>query len=770
MPVMKSTDIVSAYKGNNPISKILLGDTLVWPREPLLEFDCVGTGQLLDMTVTNTTGYVGVVVDDTQLQIFSKTSETQYTVLQAQGSGYNKNYPIASSYKVNCKLALFKKRVIKIQKQNSDNQRYVADTSVGSIKAVLENPFATNFNVSISLTGKGTQTHSIVQNQSKSISFTGLSSGTYTITITDNDTGAVATKALSVGIGNRWSVSKYAIDFGEYTSTSTIPSKIQVYPLTKSEALALAFGNGCIIRAHAREGKTINGYRTTQFYNRIEFVLYTGGSGYPPNERIPVSNSNFGMQEWDPNKSNSDVAADAAGDLPYPMLDLITDETGTVVDLKKSQNINVHPVSTSINTTGYYHYVPADRRFDSLAEVLGQVSSGGDYKYDGTANAYFSNVTNYEQSYEDYIINGSNSDYNPTPFNTCFGFVNNAVSFGYRVVINGQWVSVSSVSKLDAFRTNIERWKANAFFSSGPAATANSPRVVFIAGDTSNNNILGGSDGLISENTLASAQGLTGKTTSISIGSIPVQRIKAQSQQELVAIQSDSYGTYDNLRSDRPDTVTISGSKKIQALHSSYVSYNYLRVIGNSARFAFWIKHTDTDTNTRTFEITKVELLAEDQDLTFSGGTYTASGYSPGTFTNGVNSYLRSVSHELEVDIPNTLDHFSHGVYTSSGGSNGAVYNQSIEVRRKAKINMSFPSNSDRPNVSLIDGGDYEFAATGPNYDDLIGNWSSSQGFGDFINTTLGHKFPIFSDESNYFYIFNQGSIFPTAIADPPLG
>ena len=584
MPIMKSTDIVSAYKGSNAINRIYLGDTVVWPREPLFEFDCVGSGQLLDMTVTNTTGYVGVVVDDTQLQIFSKTNNTQYSTLNANGDSYNKNYTIAPSYKVNCKLALFKKRVIAIEKRNSDNQRYVADTSVGSIKAVLQNPFAANFNVSISLTGKGTRTHSIGRNQTKSISFTGLSSGTYTITVKDNDTGAVSTKALSVGIGNRWRVSKYAIDFGEYTSTSTIPTKIQVYPLTKTEAAALAFDNGCVIRAHAREGRKVSGYRSTQFYSRVEFVLYTGGSGYPPNERIPVSNSNFGMQAWDPNKSNSAVEADVQGELPYPMLDLITDETGTVVDLKKSLNINVHPVPTSINLTGYYHYVPASRRFDSLAEIRDVQSSGGDAGAPGGSNSaadfvnnvYFTDVTNYNQSYDDYIINGSNSDYNPTPFNTCYGFVDTEPGYGHGIYINGQWVLIYDVTKLDAFRTNIERWKANAFFTSGPAATANSPRVVFIAGDTSDNNILGGSDGLISENTLASAQGLTGKTTSVSIGSAPVQRIKAQSQQELVAIQSDSYGTYDNLRSNRPDTVNISASKKIQALHGSYVSHSYV--------------------------------------------------------------------------------------------------------------------------------------------------------------------------------------------------
>tara|TARA_R110001592_G_C13131990_1_gene746627 strand:- start:134 stop:1765 length:1632 start_codon:yes stop_codon:yes gene_type:complete len=542
---MKSTDIVSAYKGNNPITKILLGDTLVWPREPLLEFDCIGSGQLLDMNITNTTGYVGVVVDDTQLQIFSKTSNTQYTVLQAQGSGYNKNYPIASSYKINCKLALFKKRVVKIQKQNSDNQRYVADTSVGSIKAVLQNPFTTNFNVSISLTGRGTQTHTIGRNQTKSVSFTGLSSGTYTITITDNDTGAVSSKALSVGIGNRWSVSKYAIDFGEYTSSSTIPTKVQVYPLTESEALALAFGNGCVIRMHSKRGGSQRNYRTTSYFSRIEFVLYTGGSGYPPNVRIPVSTSNNAQQVWDPNKSNSAVAAQASD--AWAFVDLITDETGAVVDVKKSIGAGSDTLPTS--------YESNFQRFDSISEAR----AARDGKF-------FDNVSTYNQSYENYIINGSSNEYNPTPFNTCQGFVGQNITL---------WGAGQFDFKIDELRNQIDRWKANAFFRSGPAATANSPRVIFINGDKDGNNILGGSDGIISENTLASAQGLTGKTTSVSIGSVPVQRIKAQSQQELVAIQSASYGTYDNLRSNRPDTVNISGSKKIEALHSSYVTYTY---------------------------------------------------------------------------------------------------------------------------------------------------------------------------------------------------
>ena len=755
MPVMKSTDIVSAYKGNNPITKILLGDTLVWPREPLLEFDCVGTGQLLDMTVTNTTGYVGVVVDDTQLQIFSKTSETQYTVLQAQGSGYNKYYPIASSYKINCKLALFKKRVIKIEKRNSDNQRYVADTSIGSIKATLQNPFATNFNVSISLTGRGTQTQSIVQNQSKSVSFTGLSSGTYTLTITDNDTGAVATKALSVGIGNRWSVSKYAIDFGEYTSTSTIPTKIQIYPLTESEARSLAFGDSCVIRMHVKQGRTISGYRVESHAFRTESVLYVGGSGYAASTRIPVYYSSDG----------------------YRLFDLVTDETGTVVDVRKPQGFTD---STNSNSGSWYEGSTTAGQFgpkrtwgDSPAELndssAGDAGTWRDYNpyYAGHRNNRFfitqgtviGNYTiNHNQSRDDYLLNGTADMYSATPFNTVFA-EHTASRF---------WVpATAAYAEPTAFIDRVTRFSNLCYAKKN---NVNYPLKI-INGNTSSGNILGGSSGVISENTLASAQGLTGKTTSISIGSVPVQRIKAQSQQELVAIQSDSYGSYDNLRSDRPDTVTISGSKKIQALHSSYVSYNYLRVIGNSARFAFWIKHTDTDTNTRTFEITKVELLAEDQNITFSGGTYTASGYSAGTFTNGINSYLRSVSHELEVDIPPVLDYISYEFYTSSGGSEAVIYNSSIEVNRKAKINMSFPSNSDRPSVSLIDGGSYEFAADGPDYNDLIGDWINDNSFpsSTYINNSLGYKFPM-DEESAYFYLFPQASIFPTAIADPPLG
>ena len=84
---------------------------------------------------------------------------------------------------------------------------------------------------------------------------------------------------------------------------------------------------------------------------------------------------------------------------------------------------------------------------------------------------------------------------------------------------------------------------------------------------------------------------------------------------------------------------------------------------------------------------------------------------------------------------------------------------------------MSFPSNSDRPSVSLIDGGSYEFAADGPDYNDLIGDWINDNSFpsSTYINNSLGYKFPM-DEESAYFYLFPQASIFPTAIADPPLG
>jgi hypothetical protein len=587
---MKSTDIVSAYKGSNAINKIYLGDTVVWPREPFFEFDCLGAGTLLNMDVTNTAGYVGVVIDDTELRIYSKTNDTQYTTLNATGEAYNKNYPIASSYKINCQLPLFKKRVIKISKRNSDNQRYVADTKVGIIIVDIQNPFDTNFNISISLTGKGTQTHSVPQNQSKRITFSGLAGGTYTITITDNDTGAVSTKALSVGIGYRSQMQYYAIDFGEYTNTSPIPKKIQIYPLTESEAETLAFGNGCVVRMHVQKGPEAEAYRTTNKWWRVEFILYSGGSGYPPNARIPISTRVF-TRAWQVDPGYEGLGGtrttmfllDANETMSnyFRLIDLITDETGTVVDLKRPLDVDQmgtresyyyaggrgYPAETGSwipglddLSRGFYTY-----RADSRAEFnqFGADLDRGKYtamneKYGYEFQGFYDDTLTRTQSYSDYILNGKLDIYAELPSNTMIGLKNS----GYDPTV---------FTRIQDF---IDEVQAQQIFTPGFNTPADTPPMFLINGDDVNN-ILGGSDGLISENTLASAINLTGDTTSIKLGSVPVQRIKAQSQRGLIAFQSDSYGTNDDLRSNRPDSINISGSKKIEALHGTGITYNY---------------------------------------------------------------------------------------------------------------------------------------------------------------------------------------------------
>ena len=135
-------------------------------------------------------------------------------------------------------------------------------------------------------------------------------------------------------------------------------------------------------------------------------------------------------------------------------------------------------------------------------------------------------------------------------------------------------IGINPLNSYASVQNYISTLNTQQIFTPGFNTPADTPPMFLINGDDVNN-ILGGSDGLISENTLASAINLTGDTTSIKLGSVPVQRVKAQSQRELIAFQTNSYGTNDNLRSNRPDSINISGSLKIEALHGTGITYNY---------------------------------------------------------------------------------------------------------------------------------------------------------------------------------------------------
>lgn len=206
-----------------------------------------------------------------------------------------------------------------------------------------------------------------------------------------------------------------------------------------------------------------------------------------------------------------------------------------------------------------------------------------------------------------------------------------------------------------------------------------------------------------------------GKISAIEFNDLNLEKIEMYGNQELMVIQTDKTGTIDNINypyGNLPSIIKAGGNKKLTAVHGNTVTYTDF----NQAKFGFWIKHTDTNPSTRTFEITKV-YRESDFDNELWGAGFAAGQY--------------------EVNMPNKLDLISYGVFTSSGGIEADLFDQPIVVNRPARVNVVY-GNSNRPDVYLLDGGSYTLQSASASYDDLIGNWGTT--LGSIINPTDGQK------------------------------
>ena len=163
-----------------------------------------------------------------------------------------------------------------------------------------------------------------------------------------------------------------------------------------------------------------------------------------------------------------------------------------------------------------------------------------------------------------------------------------------------------------------------------------------------------------------------------------------------MVIQTDKTGTIDNINypyGNLPSIIKAGGNKKLTAVHGNTVTYDGF----SQMKFGFWIKHTDTSPSTRTFEITKIYRISDNDDELWGSG-----------FADGI-------TYDFEVGIPSTLDYYSYGVYTSSGGTEGELFDQPIVVNRPAKVRVRMEGN--RPTVvglAPIDGGSYTLLGNVP--------------------------------------------------------
>lgn len=287
--------ISNAIKGTNAVSKIRLGNNLVWPKVPVFTFDTYQTGGTVDFEVTSDTGIIATVTNDNECRLHP-VSQSNINTVRAQGSGYSRTYNVPSGTDVtNVSLPLFQRREVNITGRGTRSSRYNSDWLIGSLKVTITNDFSSSVTFSVQVGGI-TKTATIAGRTFTRIDFTGLSGGNKNVVITNITEGDTETVTVNINYGHH-EITPIYYRFGAQSneqSTSTKLTKVDVYALTEAEANA----SSSLFIAESRSAEiTIGDLSCYLFAGGCWFFFeYSGwlyledrGIGYPPNATIDAN-------------------------------------------------------------------------------------------------------------------------------------------------------------------------------------------------------------------------------------------------------------------------------------------------------------------------------------------------------------------------------------------------------------------------------------------------------------------------------------------------
>ena len=303
--MLTNTNIANLYLKDAPVDKLMLGHAQVWPTEPMLAFDLYPSGDKIEFEVVSDTQFIACTVDDSDIYLF-ETTDSPKTQIKVDRPGANsQTINIGSSYVIPVQIPLFKKDIITVSGIGSNRSRYVPDHNSGKVTVTLKSRVSEVTEIfSVSITGKGTQTKTIDNQQTEHYAFTGLSSGTKTITVINETTGEEYTTEVYINL-NRSALppqSKTLRSRGIGSGSGDL-TRIKVYSLTEAEAqrnYEEAYGAEASIHIETRTlyAMTYNAsgvrYNTlwaidpTLYVTEYFFKIVNSGWGYPPNARIPL--------------------------------------------------------------------------------------------------------------------------------------------------------------------------------------------------------------------------------------------------------------------------------------------------------------------------------------------------------------------------------------------------------------------------------------------------------------------------------------------------
>ena len=329
-PAFNNTIISNAYKGTNQVSKILLGLNHVWPLAPVFSFDTYQAGGELNFTVAADVPYVACMINDSDVFIY-KTAGINTNAIQAinlNATAYNNLYQSDSTSSViDISLPLYQRKQVRISGTGTRVTRYNADYNTGNIRVEVFNPYGSNIDYTVSLTGKGSITKTCVVGIKTTFSFTSVSKGTRTVTLQNLSDGTSTSTAVDINVNSApIPTQNLTVGLNKVSpGTSDTLTDVKVYSLTESEALLSIHGSAPVIAVRQKYIGVTSGYRGDQYHYELIFDLISSGSGLPANSQIQmrwvnlVSVFNGTVYEWVP--------------LPLHVLTLVTGSVGNVVAL-----------------------------------------------------------------------------------------------------------------------------------------------------------------------------------------------------------------------------------------------------------------------------------------------------------------------------------------------------------------------------------------------------------------------------------------------------
>lgn len=373
-----NNDLSNLYLKDNPVATVYLGDALVWPKSPILEFTTSQISGEIKFNTVSTKPYIGVVVNEgVDANIYVNTRaisaikasqgvSSPFSEYYTTSGALYKNYKMPlhkltsdTKYYTEINLPLYARRSVNIRGRHSRSDRYLGDVKKGQITVTIINSNGGDGNFRVKITpgennsSSTTKTQQVNAGRSSNIIFNKLKKANYTVRIDDltensNSSTNVSIDHSNKGIGSQSLIlSQGGIDI-TLAGPDDTPTKLQIYSLNEEEAFQSLYGSKASIEIATisipQLSETISTYGGQVHLDGVMVIsnIRTRGSGLPANKRIPF---HLGYNKSDPNGTLIRNSFNAL----VPLFDIITNSGGSI---EKLEYPNLRYNDTNVNNAG----------------------------------------------------------------------------------------------------------------------------------------------------------------------------------------------------------------------------------------------------------------------------------------------------------------------------------------------------------------------------------------------------------------------------------